>query len=216
METIIIGILFTTVLDELRIMVFQIIKICFFLFLLSNKFNYSIIAANILGEIIINIFFSQCGALRNKLDVKLTCLMFASLFIAHLFSAFVFNLLPVCSQSSALFVTCSKEDIRVWSTETNRELLRIKVANMWCNGICIKEPGDLIISGRPQPGVQGFESRSRGVIVLSFCSNSNFRNRADKSIEHRRPHYFWLASHSLGVEGDSNPGGAIRSFFLGF
>ena len=76
--------------------------------------------------------------------------------IAYLFFfAFVFKSCPFCSQSSALFVTCSKEDIRVWSTETNRELLRIKVANMWCNGICIKEPGDLIISGRPQPGVLG-------------------------------------------------------------
>ncbi|XP_063727827.1 cilia- and flagella-associated protein 52-like [Symsagittifera roscoffensis] len=64
------------------------------------------------------------------------------------------------SQSSALFVTCSKEDIRVWSTETNRELLRIKVANMWCNGICIKEPGDLIISGWSDKTIKAFAPQS--------------------------------------------------------
>ncbi|XP_075256467.1 cilia- and flagella-associated protein 52-like [Convolutriloba macropyga] len=64
------------------------------------------------------------------------------------------------SQSSALFVTCSKEDIRVWSTETNRELLRIRVANMWCNGVAIKEPGDLIVSGWSDKTIKAFAPES--------------------------------------------------------
>jgi len=39
------------------------------------------------------------------------------------------------AESSALFATCSGDDIRVWDLPKSRELLRITVPNMICNAI---------------------------------------------------------------------------------
>jgi WD40 repeat protein len=70
------------------------------------------------------------------------------------------------AQSSGLFVTASKEDIRVWNTETSKELLRIHVANMWCNALALEVRGTLIVTGwndnvirafKPESGKQAWE-----------------------------------------------------------
>lgn len=48
---------------------------------------------------------------------------------------------------SDVFVTCSKNDIRVWNTKTSKELLRITVANMDCNTVTVSVDGKSIVSG---------------------------------------------------------------------
>lgn len=52
------------------------------------------------------------------------------------------------SHSSDLILTCSKEEIRIWSTKTNQEIVRITVPNMTCNAIDIMRCGTSIISGK--------------------------------------------------------------------
>lgn len=51
------------------------------------------------------------------------------------------------SEYSDVFVTCSKNDIRVWNTNTSKELLRITVPNMDCNAVAVSVDGKSIISG---------------------------------------------------------------------
>lgn len=48
---------------------------------------------------------------------------------------------------SDVFATCSKNDIRVWNTNTCKELLRITVPNMDCNTVAISVDGKSIVSG---------------------------------------------------------------------
>ena len=47
-----------------------------------------------------------------------------------------------------LFSTCSLENIRVWNSATNQELLRIHVPNFECNALEITRDGKSIISGK--------------------------------------------------------------------
>jgi WD40 repeat protein len=54
----------------------------------------------------------------------------------------------VDSEYSDVFATCSKNDIRVWNTETSLELLRISVPNFTCTGVQFSCNGKSIISGK--------------------------------------------------------------------
>lgn len=47
---------------------------------------------------------------------------------------------------SAVFATCSKEDIRVWNANTSKELLRIVVPNMTCHAVDFMQDGKTILS----------------------------------------------------------------------
>lgn len=49
--------------------------------------------------------------------------------------------------TSELFATCSQDDIRVWHTESSKELLRIRVPNMTCNTLGFMRDGRSIYSG---------------------------------------------------------------------
>lgn len=53
----------------------------------------------------------------------------------------------IFSDSSDLFLTCAKSEIRIWSTKTNQEIVRITVPNMTCNAIELMRCGTSIISG---------------------------------------------------------------------
>lgn len=48
---------------------------------------------------------------------------------------------------SELFATSSKNDLRVWDSETRKELLRIVVPNMTCNAFSIISDGRSIVTG---------------------------------------------------------------------
>ncbi|XP_022080542.1 cilia- and flagella-associated protein 52-like [Acanthaster planci] len=48
--------------------------------------------------------------------------------------------------SSDLYITCSKNDIRVWNTKTSEDLLSITVPNMTCNAIELFRDGKGIVS----------------------------------------------------------------------
>jgi len=47
-----------------------------------------------------------------------------------------------------MVATCGYEDIRVWSLNDHRELLRISVPNMTCHAVTITVDGKSIISGQ--------------------------------------------------------------------
>jgi len=74
------------------------------------------------------------------------------------FSDFACTLLTTCHYAevkdvtfppgtSALFVTASYQDVRVWSPDTDQELLRINVPNMTCNAVQVSPDGRSIITG---------------------------------------------------------------------
>ena len=72
------------------------------------------------------------------------------------------------SECSELFLTCGKSEIRVWSTKTNQEIVRITVPNMTCNAIAIKRCGSSIISGKANQLFSFFDSWSRIIHKLVF------------------------------------------------
>lgn len=53
-----------------------------------------------------------------------------------------------CRNSSEIFATASKNDIRIWKLVTQKELLRITVPNFTCSSICFDSNGGSIISGK--------------------------------------------------------------------
>ncbi|NWX76266.1 CFA52 protein, partial [Alca torda] len=86
--------------------------------------------------------------------------------------------------SSKVFATCSKNDIRVWHTPENRELLRIIVPNMTCHAIEIMRDGRSIISAWNDGKIRAFtpetgqlmyminHAHSLGVTAIAATSDS--------------------------------------------
>lgn len=64
------------------------------------------------------------------------------------------------AETSELFVTCSKNDIRVWLASKKQELLRIQVPNLVCNCVCIPPGGSIIISGWDDGKIRAFTPES--------------------------------------------------------
>ncbi|KAH1183141.1 cilia- and flagella-associated protein 52 [Mauremys mutica] len=60
------------------------------------------------------------------------------------------------SGTSDLFATCSKNDIRVWHTPENKELLRITIPNMTCHAIDFMRDGKSIISAWNDGKIRAF------------------------------------------------------------
>lgn len=49
---------------------------------------------------------------------------------------------------SEVFATASKDDVRVWHTETCKELLRISVPNFTCSTVKFATDGKSIVTGK--------------------------------------------------------------------
>jgi len=86
-------------------------------------------------------------------------------------------------RSSDLFVTCSKNDIRIWNCAKRRELLRIQVPNITCQCICLNPPGSTILSGWGDSKIRAFKPQSgkldyvitdahQGAVTSVICTNS--------------------------------------------
>ncbi|XP_002736733.1 cilia- and flagella-associated protein 52-like [Saccoglossus kowalevskii] len=107
---------------------------------------------------------------------------------------FTFDLVKTCHYSdvldvtfpagaSQLFATCSKNDIRIWSTTTGAERLRITVPNLTCNGIDIMENGSSIVSAWDDGKIRAFypesgklmyvihDAHNKGVTALATTSD---------------------------------------------
>lgn len=88
------------------------------------------------------------------------------------------------SACSDLFATCSKENLRVWVTDTSTEVLRINVPNMTCHGVCFMNDGKSIISAwndgkirafKPQSGQELYtihDAHKQGVTAIATTSDS--------------------------------------------
>ncbi|PAA64158.1 hypothetical protein BOX15_Mlig006995g2, partial [Macrostomum lignano] len=82
-----------------------------------------------------------------------------------------------------LFATCSYEDIRVWHTPTQKELLRITVPNMTCYAIDFLRDGSGIVSGWDDSKIRVFfpetgrlmytinEAHKKGVTAITATSD---------------------------------------------
>ncbi|NXS98946.1 CFA52 protein, partial [Jacana jacana] len=70
--------------------------------------------------------------------------------------------------SSKVFATCSKNDIRVWHTPKNKELLRIPVPNLTCHAIEIMRDGMSIISGWSDGNIRAFTPET-GRLLYTIC-----------------------------------------------
>uniref|UniRef100_A0A1I8H039 Cilia- and flagella-associated protein 52 n=3 Tax=Macrostomum lignano TaxID=282301 RepID=A0A1I8H039_9PLAT len=85
--------------------------------------------------------------------------------------------------TSDLFATCSYEDIRVWHTPTQKELLRITVPNMTCYAIDFLRDGSGIVSGWDDSKIRVFfpetgrlmytinEAHKKGVTAITATSD---------------------------------------------
>ncbi|XP_046854980.1 cilia- and flagella-associated protein 52-like [Xenia sp. Carnegie-2017] len=65
---------------------------------------------------------------------------------------------------SDVFVTSSKNDIRVWNTKTSKELLRITVSNMDCNAVVVSVDGKSIISGWSDNKIRAYSPQTGKLI----------------------------------------------------
>ena len=85
---------------------------------------------------------------------------------------------------SEIFVTCSFNDIRVWSTKSRAELLRIQVPNLTCTCLAVSPDGSAIISGwddgkirvfLPQTGklVRVINNAHSGSVTAVACTNQS-------------------------------------------
>jgi WD40 repeat protein len=83
---------------------------------------------------------------------------------------------------SEIFVTCSFNDIRVWSAKSRAELLRIQVPNLTCTCLAVSPDGSAIISGwddgkirvfLPQSGklVRVINNAHSGAVTAVACTN---------------------------------------------
>ncbi|XP_068769987.1 cilia- and flagella-associated protein 52 isoform X3 [Struthio camelus] len=89
----------------------------------------------------------------------------------------------VMKGTSDLFATCSTNDIRVWHTPENRELLRIVIPNMTCRAIEFMSDGRSIISAWNDGKIRAFmpetgrlmyvidHAHSLGVTAIAATSN---------------------------------------------
>jgi WD40 repeat protein len=78
----------------------------------------------------------------------------------------IFILILNYSGSSELFATCSFEDIRVWHSATNQELLRIKVQNKTCTSIAFSRDGSSIVSGWDDGKIRAFYPESGRIMYV--------------------------------------------------
>lgn len=62
--------------------------------------------------------------------------------------------------TSAVFVTCSVSDIRVWDSAARAEILRVEVPNLECGCVGVTATGDLIVSGWSDGKVRAFGPES--------------------------------------------------------
>lgn len=86
---------------------------------------------------------------------------------------------------SELFITASKQDIRVWNAIERQELLRIKVPNLSCHSIDITNSGSSIVSAWSDGKIRAFypesgkslfvipDAHSDAVTALSTCNEDD-------------------------------------------
>ncbi|XP_060723217.1 cilia- and flagella-associated protein 52 [Tachysurus vachellii] len=68
--------------------------------------------------------------------------------------------------TSELFASCSQDDIRVWNTESSKELLRIRVPNMTCNAIGFMRDGRSIYSAWNDGKIRLFTPESGRLMLM--------------------------------------------------
>ncbi|NXH13419.1 CFA52 protein, partial [Bucco capensis] len=68
--------------------------------------------------------------------------------------------------TSDLFVTCSKNDLRVWHTPARKELIQITVPNLTCHAIDITRDGMRIISAWDDGQIRAFVPKSGQLVFV--------------------------------------------------
>ncbi|NXP07414.1 CFA52 protein, partial [Thinocorus orbignyianus] len=74
--------------------------------------------------------------------------------------------------SSKVFATCSKNDIRVWHTPKNKELLRIVTPNLTCHAIDIMKDGRSIISAWDDGKIRAYTPETGRLMYTINCAHS--------------------------------------------
>ncbi|PIK54041.1 hypothetical protein BSL78_09070 [Apostichopus japonicus] len=70
------------------------------------------------------------------------------------------------AESSELFATCSRNDIRIWNAGTGKELLRISVPNMTCHAIDFMRNGKCIVSAWDDNKLRAFFPESGKLMYM--------------------------------------------------
>lgn len=91
--------------------------------------------------------------------------------------------------NSQIFLTCSKNDIRIWNAKQVQEILRIQVPNLICNCIDLTDGGDTIISGWDDGKIRAFypesgklkfviqDAHNESVTAIAACHPDSYDNR---------------------------------------
>ncbi|KAF5908072.1 cilia- and flagella-associated protein 52, partial [Clarias magur] len=74
--------------------------------------------------------------------------------------------------TSELFATCSQDDIRVWHTESSKELLRIRVPNMTCTALGFLRDGRSIYSAWNDGTIRLFTPESGRLMLMITNAHS--------------------------------------------
>uniref|UniRef100_A0A673L506 Cilia- and flagella-associated protein 52 n=1 Tax=Sinocyclocheilus rhinocerous TaxID=307959 RepID=A0A673L506_9TELE len=74
--------------------------------------------------------------------------------------------------TSELFATCSQNDIRVWHTESSKELLRIMVPNITCNALGFMQDGRSIFSAWNDGKIRVFTPESGKLKLIIHNAHS--------------------------------------------
>lgn len=93
------------------------------------------------------------------------------------------------SVNSEIFLSCSKNDIRIWNASKVQEILRIQVPNLTCHCIDITACGDTILSGWDDGKIRAFypesgklkyiihDAHQESVTALAVCSPDGYDDR---------------------------------------
>ncbi|XP_034191821.2 cilia- and flagella-associated protein 52 isoform X2 [Osmia lignaria lignaria] len=74
--------------------------------------------------------------------------------------------------SSEIFATAGKHDIRVWKLSTQKELLRITVPNFVCSSLCFDRNAGSIISAWNDGTLRGFATNSGELLFSIDCAHT--------------------------------------------
>ncbi|XP_043524972.1 cilia- and flagella-associated protein 52 [Frieseomelitta varia] len=131
-----------------------------------NKMNKSLTIPAIITYRTANVCAMVTSLIRYKNNFILVATALCEIYEIEL-SSFQMRLIVTCHtnsiydlafprNSSEIFATASKNDIRIWKLANQKELLRITVPNFACSSICFDSNGGSIISTWNDGTIKGF------------------------------------------------------------
>ncbi|XP_043599667.1 cilia- and flagella-associated protein 52 isoform X3 [Bombus pyrosoma] len=148
----------------------------------ANKTNKSLTIPAIVAYRTTNVCAMVTSMIRYQNNLVIVGTALCEIYEIEL-SSFQMRLIVTChtssiydlafpSNSSEIFATASKNDIRIWKLATQKELLRITVSNLTCSSICFNSNGDSIISAWNDGTIRGFALNGGKLLFEINCAHT--------------------------------------------